>query len=113
MIKFKEGVDVTGIKKETITAMVIVADCYYRYFGLSFGRDLVVTSVTDGKHKENSLHYQGLAFDIRTWTTDTSGIQMHKPTKLSLANSIADALGDDYDVVVEKTHIHIEYDPTT
>ena len=109
MIKFKEGVDVTGIQKETITAMSIVDRVYKSYSG----RDLVVTSVTDGKHREDSLHYEGLAFDIRTWKDDTSGVQMAKGSKFSLASSIAYALGDDYDVVVEKTHIHIEYDPTT
>ncbi len=59
--------------------------------------------VMDGKHKDHSRHYIGLAFDLRRW----------------LLNSIVDkfveelreALGAHWDVIDEKTHIHVEYDP--
>ena len=107
MIKFKHDVDITGIQKECIQGMCLVA----RIFDDVYQRDLVVTSVVDGKHREGSLHYQGLAFDVRTWTTNRSGVQMSSEDKTKLASLIALELGDDWDVVIESTHIHCEYDP--
>ena len=67
-----------------------------------FGSELVLTSVCDGKHMEDSLHYQGCAFDVRTWWIAGRELQVVRELK--------EALGPDYDVVLEKDHIHIEYD---
>ena len=60
--------------------------------------DLYITSLREGNHSHGSLHYEGNAFDIR------------KPQKMDLFD-IRELLGDDYDIVDEATHIHIEYDP--
>jgi len=64
------------------------------------GEDLFVTSKRDGNHQLNSLHYEGLAFDLR------------KPRLLGAAD-IKHILGDDWDVVSDYSdgHIHCEYDP--
>ena len=105
MIKFKEGVRVGGIQAVTITALGLIDD----YWGDVFDKDLMITSVTDGKHMEGSLHYKGLAADIRTWR-NTSGLQMTKGQKAEIAYDLRSILGDDWDVVVESSHIHIEYD---
>lgn len=64
--------------------------------------ELVITSLTDGKHKENSLHHCGDAMDIRTW-------QMKD--KAAFASALREKLGAEYDVVIESDHLHIEYDP--
>ena len=114
MIKFKWGVVIDGIQQETISAMAIVHEEYqdFTYNLFKGSRDLVVTSVTDGKHKEGSKHYTGHAFDMRTWTTDRSGIQWSNRRKELFARQLRKALGEDYDVVVEDTHLHIEYDPS-
>jgi len=67
--------------------------------------EFCITSVIDGKHRPNSLHYSGLAFDLRTRHLKTEdGVK-------NVAAEIRGALGREYDVVVEKDHIHIEYDP--
>jgi hypothetical protein len=66
--------------------------------------ELVITSVTDGKHSPNSLHYVGYAFDMRT--RDLSQVD-----KKNLAVDLREALGQEFDVVVEKTHIHVEFQP--
>ena len=63
----------------------------------SMGLELHVTSLRDGNHKAGSLHYDGLAFDIR-------------PGSLSI-HEIKEVLGPSWDVVKESTHIHCEYDP--
>lgn len=61
-------------------------------------QDIFVTSLRDGNHLVGSLHYDGLAFDIK-YILHTS------------ISDIRDVLGSDWDVVDEKTHIHCEYDP--
>ena len=60
--------------------------------------DLFVTALRDGNHKAGSLHYDGLAFDIR---------RHYKQLK----TSIKVKLGSNWDVIYESNHIHCEYDP--
>ena len=107
MITFKRGVNLDGITKECLWCMSAVSE----HFMLYLDRDIVVTSVNDGRHMKGSRHYSGNAFDLRTWTTNTSGIQMDVDEKHTLAVAIINKIGIDYDVVVEKDHLHIEYDP--
>jgi hypothetical protein len=73
-----------------------------------------ITSLCDGTHGENSKHYTGYAIDVRI--RDISTLYPTDRKYLSnevtgFANRIQRRLGSDYDVVLEKTHIHIEYDP--
>ena len=63
-----------------------------------FNTDIYITSLRDGNHSVGSLHYDGLAFDMRY----PDGI---------LFEDIKKALGPGWDVVYEDTHIHCEYDP--
>jgi len=62
----------------------------------AYKKDLFVTSLRDGNHMPGSLHYIGLAFDIR-------------PTMEK--RDIKRILGPKWDVVDEGNHIHCEYDP--
>jgi len=96
---FKKGVKGKGIMPQTVLAMLTTEVIYILY-----GYSLVVTSCLDGAHKEKSLHYAGLAFDCRTM-----GIPPDKLTEMK--DAIMIALGPEYDVVLEKDHFHIEYDP--
>jgi hypothetical protein len=66
--------------------------------------DAVITAGLDGKHSPGSLHYVGLAFDLRTNNIPAAD---REPVRAE----IKDALGDDYDVVIEGDHIHIECQP--
>jgi hypothetical protein len=63
---------------------------------------MTITSGNDGKHMKRSLHYENKAIDIRIW-------DMKYPNGNWLM--IKKHLGKDFDVILEKTHIHIEYDP--
>ncbi len=103
-MKFKQGVSVVGVTKECITGMCVVDGVINSLQGLG----LVITSVTDGIHMYTSKHKEGNAFDIRTWTV--GGKQMTNGAKNHLRYMLMQALGEDWDVVVESTHIHIEYD---
>lgn len=72
------------------------------------GVPCVITSASDGKHGPNSLHYKGLALDLRTSTLKPEQVQ---PVYLALQS----ALGPQFDVVLEdegepNQHIHLEFD---
>lgn len=68
------------------------------------GKVITITSLLDGRHSIKSKHYTGNAFDIR--------ISKYTPFELkALVKALKIALGTNYDVILEKDHIHIEYDP--
>lgn len=87
-----------GVGKPILYAMYLIADIMERT------GEYTITSILDGKHGPNSLHYKGLAFDLRTrHLKDLPNVNM-------IARQIRDELGRNYDVVVESDHIHVEYD---
>lgn len=98
-MKLKPGVTLRGVLPEMILGLIIVDSVMWRQFNV----DPVITSITDGKHKSGSMHYLGRGADMRIW-----GIE----DKLeSVVPALKYALGENYDVVQEKDHIHLEYDP--
>ena len=94
-MKLKPGVSIKGISPQAVLGAAIAESVYYMA-----GEDLTITAVTDGKHMEGSLHYQGRALDLRL---------PEEPAQMVVA--LRAALGDEWDVVLEKTHLHIEFDP--
>lgn len=69
------------------------------------GIEMVITSANDSKHMKDSLHYKNLAFDLRTrHMTKAEAKQVTQDLKLRM--------GPSWDVVLEKDHIHCEYDPS-
>jgi hypothetical protein len=66
------------------------------------GEDLVITCGTDGKHRTGSLHYIGHAVDIRRSSLKDAELTVGK---------FRNVLGDDFDVILEPTHIHVEFQP--
>ena len=99
MFRYKKGVKIFGIRPE-IQEALRVAESVYAHHGL----DCVCTSVTEGKHSKGSRHYLGQAVDIRTkhvQGTDTLKV---------IVQTIRRNLTDEYDVVLEPTHLHIELD---
>lgn len=96
--KGAQGASIRGFKPEMVLGLMIIKDVLNVY-----DRELIITEGTGGVHSRNSLHYVGFAVDIRNR-------HMGKQQD-SIVASLRDALGDEFDVVVEKTHIHIEYQP--
>jgi len=101
MIRYKPGVKVKGIQPEIVLAIQVA---YSGYRDMYQSGDMVVTSVMDGVHSANSLHYKGLAVDLRTR-------DMHLGDLERWVGGIKECLTDEYDVVLERNHIHIEYQP--
>ena len=80
--------------------MAHVPEVVYRIWGYQAR----ITSACEGEHMVGSKHYQGDALDFRVRAT-------RKHERPALAEAVSEALGDDYDVVLEETHLHVEYDP--
>ncbi len=99
MPKLKPGVRLTGIRPEILFAVLAAERAYNRA-----GHELVVTSCVDGKHGRGSLHYSGAAVDLRTRDVPSNAMQ-------GIVAEIREALGADFDVVLEPDHLHVEYEP--
>ena len=100
MTRLKRGVHLCGITPQMAAALVVIQSAFdYHQAG-----EVVITSVSDGRHSRGSLHYQGNAFDIRTFTMD--GIKQSE-----VVNTMSDWLGSEFDVVLESDHIHVEWQP--
>ena len=67
---------------------------------------LVLRSMCDGKHSRKSLHYQGNAFDL--WWAH---IEDDNARRRKFYGALAVAIGSQYDVVDERTHVHVEWQP--
>lgn len=95
MIAIKAGVRVRGISNEILLALIIAESVFK-----DSESAMTITSLTDGKHSANSLHYTGDAVDLRLPANPTLMVDV-----------LRTSLGLSYDVVLESDHIHIEYDP--
>ena len=95
----KPGVTLFTLKPEILEALKVAFQAY-RIFGFK----LTVTSTNDGRHMLNSKHYTDQAFDSRIW-----GIK--EETQKCIVDFAKSKLGKDYDIVIEKDHIHWEHDP--
>lgn len=98
-MKIKDGVIMQGLKIE-MRLVLAYADEIWKHYK----QELVITSALDGVHSSSSLHYYGYALDFRThyFTPEEA---------LAVSVRLRECLGDDYDVVLHSTHIHVEYDP--
>ena len=99
MLYLKPGVDICGLKPEMCLGNQIIHTVFTEQ-----GFNCVITSGREGIHSEKSRHYSGEALDYRT---------SHLPAEIinKVVNILAVQLGRDFDVIFEKDHIHVEYDP--
>jgi len=97
-MKVKSGVKLVGLQLE-MRKILIEADKIWK----DRGQELVITSTTDGVHSPGSLHPYGYAIDLRTRYFDAVDHQ-------AIALILQTKLGSKYDVIVHRTHIHVECD---
>lgn len=101
-VKTKPGVSLHKLKPPILDLLKVTLQVHEKY-----GYTMTVTSTFEGKHMKNSLHYQDLAFDSRVWGIPKSDQrQIREDIILALKDK-----ADDYDIVIESSHIHYEYDP--
>jgi len=98
----KNGVKINGIKPECVLG-ILIAECLWK-LSLKTNDPIVITSITDGKHSDNSLHYKGLGFDVRTKFLTSS-------QKSIFFDALKRNMDLEFDIVMEDSHIHIEFDP--
>jgi len=69
-----------------------------------FNMEPVITSTYEGSHSPSSLHY-----DLE----DYGATDFRKPRRDldKIVKRLREVLGEDYDVVIMRTHIHVEFDP--
>jgi hypothetical protein len=98
MLLLKPGVRVAGLRPGILIAVVAAERVC-----VEMGVDCVITACVDGVHQAGSLHYCGLAVDLRS--------RDFRPGDADKAVArFRQCLGADYDVALENDHIHIEFD---
>ena len=92
----KRGVDLRGLQPQMALAYTIACQIWH-------GK-CTITSGSDGVHGPNSLHYKGKALDLRTRDLPPAVV-------MDIHTDLKTALGEQFDVVIEEDHIHVEFDP--
>ena len=100
MLSLKPGITIGKLKPQMVLACNIAAWCF-----IEESYHTTVTSGDDGKHGIGSLHYDGEAIDLRINHIPSSD------TVARIVEKLKTNLGNNYDVVLESDHIHIEFDP--
>lgn len=100
-MKIKKGASVKGLRPEMLLAIWIIDAINYDY-----GVRTLITSGSDEHPKRLAwtLHDDGLAVDLRHPGLNAARM-------VNWHDDIVDALGPEYDIVVEKDHVHVEYQP--
>ncbi len=98
-LTIKKGARVRGIRPEIVLATFIISDVLH-----NLSHTTTITEGTGGRHGRGSLHFSGNAVDIRT---------RHIPSaeRHGVRYEIARRLNNEFDVVLEATHIHVEFQP--
>jgi len=109
-IKSDNTIRIDNLNSALLVALM-VADGVWKRLGVPHG--CTITSGNEGEpgdgiHSNGSLHYpqntpdgKGRAVDLRVWDVN----------KDEAARRLTEYLPDNFDVVVEKHHVHVEYQP--
>jgi len=103
---------VAGLSSENLFAINVA-----KWLAFDWDIEFVLTSVTDGAHSSpRSKHYVqngGHAFDLRFWSIPASRREEFCAELRSRLGCqlVSGQWKGDYQVVLETTHIHVEFDP--
>jgi len=96
-MEIKEGASLQGLN---VTMRPVLIE--WEKLCKKYNVEAVVTCGTDGAHSAGSMHYYGYALDLRTR-------DMTEGQKQTARQNMAVKLGLAYDVVLHRSHMHIEY----
>jgi len=100
-VRLKDNsVSLQGLSSQMAWAMNVTNDLLREEFNV----EMVITSANDAHHSRTSLHYTGEAIDFRT--RDLSPVEL--PVMVAKLRS---SLFQDFDVVLEDDHCHLEHQP--
>ena len=103
-MRCNSGVKLFGLRPEIVAILPMVESVYQDIVG----QGVTIFSACDKTHR-SIVHSIGCAIDIRTRYDDKSE-QWGATIKQRLVLMLKDALTTEFDVVLEKDHIHIELD---
>lgn len=90
--------------KTGVEPRLLVIACAAANAAQELGLSIVITSGTDGQHKTGSRHGKAAALDFRTRNLTRAQVD-------DWMAAMRRRLGQDYDLVDEVDHVHVEYDP--
>lgn len=96
-----EGASIRGLRQEILHACDVAGEVYESE---GFRCELSPNGEAGGTHGVGSLHYNFLACDFRTKDIPPNRRQF-------IRDKIKAVLGAEYDVVLESTHLHCEFQP--
>jgi hypothetical protein len=102
IIEFKNDVTPDNLKAITFRAVFACAEVLEKHYNLA----LTITSTDEGVHMPESYHYNGQAFDIRTWRMPRT----YLPKVVERLTEALHKIDKQFQVILEPTHIHIELD---
>tara|TARA_B100000949_G_C14255921_1_gene440445 strand:+ start:648 stop:995 length:348 start_codon:yes stop_codon:yes gene_type:complete len=111
IVYVKKGADIRFLRQELTDRLHQIATVFIYHSPAGFR--FVVTSGNDSKHSVGSLHYINCAVDarIKYWPNGVE-VYLTDNEQGQIKTDLDKVLGPDWDIVIESTHIHIEWDPT-
>lgn len=95
-MKNPNKVDLTKLHRRARQALAYIDLLFFK-----FGMEFAIYHTYDGMHMEGSLHFKNRAFDGSLPTSHNEEV----------FSTLRAAMGPEYDLVVEKDHLHLEWDP--
>lgn len=105
MIYIKPGAKLNGLRPEIQEGRAICVEVFREH-----KLDFIITEGTGSKHGRASLHYVGLAIDIRSKHIGSRAL------KYKILEECRRRLGEQFDIILEaegrpNEHYHLEYQP--
>jgi len=103
----KPGVRIRGVQPELLLGLMVLEGAFAELgakMHVTSPIPMVVTSLLDGEHMPKSLHYEGLAADIRS--RDLTPDQ-----RTRLLRDARARLGECFELILEADHFHLELSP--
>ncbi len=101
-MRVKQGISIAGIQAETVVGLFMAVPIVEKHL-LAEARMTSGTEAAQGR-VIRSLHVVGYAFDL--------GIAGLTPGDADeLRDDLVAAMGDEWDILIRSTHVHVEYQP--